>query len=386
MLRWLLRLAVLFVTLTLLMVAAFLLYSRWRAGMYSTTVLVEGGSPGLNAVEHLYLQTYLSSRAQDLNQPVGAGNQTIVFEVAPGQNADQIGANLLGAGLLSDLDLFKNYVRFYGLDSQLEAGIFQLSPTMSTAEIAVALTEARRPEVVVRFLEGWRLEEMAESLREAPAGQIDPDQFEAIGLRRQVIDLSPYPFLASLPADATLEGFLFPDTYRLDATATAADLVDSMLRNFDERVTPALRQQMGQQGLDLYDSVTLASIMEREAVIAEERPLIARVFLNRLTQGIHLNADPTLQYPLGRQVNGSWWKQGLTQADIALDTPYNTYLYTGLPPGPIANPGLASLEAVGNPAESDFLYFVADCDSLAPGSHIFALTYEAHLENVSKCR
>ena len=152
-------------------------------------------------------------------------------------------------------------------------------------------------------------------------------------------------------------------------------------------MSPAMRQAFGTQGLALREAVTLASIVEREAVVAAERPIIAGIFYNRLAQEMLLQADPTVQYPLGYQPEtGSWWKSPLSLADLEMQSPYNTYVFTGLPPGPIANPGLASLEAVATPALVDYIFFVADCNAATPGAHLFSVTYEEHVANVQKCQ
>ena len=157
-----------------------------------------------------------------------------------------------------------------------------------------------------------------------------------------------------------------------------------MLAAFDAQATPELRQAIQASGLSLHEAVTLASIVEREAVLPEERPIIASVFLNRLRLGMPLEADPTVQYALASDPASverfGFWKQGLTTEDLQVDSPYNTYVNGGLPPGPIANPGLASLEAVAHPAQTSYLYFVARND----GSHVFAETLEEHLRNVEK--
>jgi UPF0755 protein len=152
-----------------------------------------------------------------------------------------------------------------------------------------------------------------------------------------------------------------------------------MLDTFTLRVSPDLLEGFEEQGLSIHEAVTLASIVEREAVIPEERSRIAAVFLNRLERDMKLEADPSVQYALGLQASGSWWKADLTQQDLQVDSPYNTYLYTGIPPGPIANPGLSALQAVAEPMESDELYFRALCDG--SGRHAFARTYEQHLQN-----
>jgi UPF0755 protein len=156
-------------------------------------------------------------------------------------------------------------------------------------------------------------------------------------------------------------------------------LVQSMLQNFDKRVTGELRSAFSDQGLSLYQAVILASIVEREAVVPDERELIASVFLNRLSMDMKLEADPTIQYALGQQPDGGWWKAPLSLEDLEINSPYNTYLYQGLPVGPICNPGLDSLLAVAYPASSPYLYFRAQCDG--SGRHFFSETFEEHQRN-----
>lgn len=365
--------------------AVFVLYSNWLGG--GLTQLPQSPNPDLNPVEAAFLQTYLNNNQAALAEPAGVGVLPVSFEIATGETADTIITNLQAAELLTNDELFLNYIRYYGLDSELEAGEFTLSPQLTIPELAQALTNAVAEEALVLFIEGWRVEEMADYLRRNPAANIDPDEFLQIAQRQTAHDLSPYSFLSSLPLDSSLEGFLFPDTYRLPIDADAAYLVDLMLRNFGARVTPEMRQAYGGQGISLREAVTLASIVEREAVVAEERPLIAGVFYNRLALGMKLEADPTVQYPLGYQRDlDSWWKRPLFLTDLENPSPYNTYIYEGLPPGPIANPGLSSLEAVAYPKETEFIFFVADCQAAVTGSHNFSLTYEEHLAKVQACR
>ncbi|NKQ35984.1 MAG: endolytic transglycosylase MltG [Chloroflexi bacterium] len=366
--------------------AVLLLSANWlssRAG-----VRIEGGSPDLSLPQRLYLQTYLGRRAEQLQQPVGVGDTAVSFIIAPGESAGVIAANLAQMGLLNDPELFLNYAHYYGLDAQLEAGTYLVDPRQTIPQLAVALTNAPvNLEVTVSFIPGWRLEQMADSLAAIRPGSIDPEEFLMLAQRHAPYDGSRYDFLADLPPEATLEGYLFPDTYVLPVEATAVDLIDAMLTRFGEQVTPDMRQGMAAQGLTLREGVTLASIVQREAVLAEERPLIAGVFLNRLRQNSLLQADPTVQYALGRQPDGVWWKSPLSLDDLQLDSPYNTYLYAGLPPGPIASPPLDTLRAVAFPAQTDYFFFVADCDDTAvPGSHKFSVTFEEHLANVEQCQ
>lgn len=384
---WALRLFLLFVVAIACATASFLMYARWL-GAANPAVLGSGASH-LNPVERVVLQARLASQAEALGQPIGSGAPA-EFVIEPGQSATSIAANLEQSGLLSDSELFVTYLRYYGLDSQLEAGAYRIEPAWTIPELALGLTESYGQEVAMRFLEGWRLEEMAAYLSTVNAARIDGARFLEIAQRREAFDLSPYPAVQqALPAGATLEGFLFPDTYRVPLDAEAPLLVAMMLQNFEERVAADLSAAFGANGLSLFEAVTLASIVEREAPLAGERPHVAAVFYNRLAQGMLLQADPTVQYAVGfDEVSNSWWKSGLTQADLQLPSPYNTYLHDGLPPGPIANPGLESLQAVAFPLQSNDLFFVADCggQSGQPGAHLFSETYEEHLVNVQQCR
>jgi UPF0755 protein len=228
-------------------------------------------------------------------------------------------------------------------------------------------------EIVFVVREGWRREEIAAA---APAAGLP---FSADEFLAATVSAAGLPLAADLPAGASLEGYLFPDTYRLSPEATAADLARAMVENFNRRVDESLRSGFSAHGLTLHQAVTLASVVEREAAVPDERPLIASVFLNRLAAGMLLEADPTIQFALGLQPDGAWWKSPLSLEDLAVDSPYNTYRVSGLPPGPIAAPGLSSLQAVASPAETSYLYFRAMCDG--SGRHSFAATFEGHLQN-----
>jgi UPF0755 protein len=386
-LKWFFRLAFLLFVFAALIITVFVLQIRWQTLLDGYVDLVEGGDPNLNPVERLYLQTYLSTHSEQLRQSAGNATEPVYFIISSGQTADVIASNLSEAGLLMDTELFVRYLRYNGLDASLEAGDFTLSPQLSIPELADTLTEAFAREIKLRFLEGWRVEEMSRYLATTKPADIDADEFQAIAKRRVAFDLSRYDFLASLPPEISLEGFLFPDTYRVPLDADAKYLVEQMLTNFGRRVTPEMRQSYGTRGLSLRQAVALASIVEREAVVAEERPLIASVFYNRLNQGMKLEADPTTQYALGYQPDSeSWWKSPLFREDLSVDSPYNTYVVEGLPAGPIASPSLASLQAVATPADSNFLFFVADCKADVSGVHAFSVTFDEHLAKAERCR
>jgi UPF0755 protein len=383
---WLARLIVFLIVLGACLAAGLVLLLRWQDPGSGGIVGSGRGVSSLNFAERIFLQGYLASRSEDLERPAGDGNGEASFEISPGENAEQIAANLVEQGFLMDRSLFRNYIRYHGLDSRLEAGLFHLNRQLTIPELAAALTQSSAHEVELRFIEGWRLEQMAEYLAATEPANIDSAEFLAIVERRATLDLGAYDFLATLPAGATLEGFMFPDTYRLRTDANAADLAKAMLGNFDERVTPALRQSFGIQGLSTFEAVTLASIVQREAVLSDEQPLMVGVFLNRLSQGALLQADPTVQYALGYQSDsGKWWKAPLNLEDLEVTSPYNTYRVAGLPPGPIANPGLSALQAVAFPTMTDDFYFVLDCTAEQPGTHVFSQTFEEHLAHVERC-
>jgi UPF0755 protein len=398
-LSWALRLAVLLGALAVVALALVLVFFQARDIGTGPATLIIGGRETtvvpdnqLSAAEHAFLRGYLTLHAADLERPAGPNELPVPFTIAPGESAAAVAQRLERAGLVADATLFRYYLRYYAMDAGLEAGDFSLRPSMTVPEIAAALSNARANEIEIRITEGWRLEQTADYLAGRPDLGLDPAAFLALarldpGAPDSARLLASFGFLAGLPAGATLEGYLFPDTYRLPADATAVDLVETMLHTLDRRVTPEMRQAAAARGLSLHATLTVASIVEREAQLPAERPVVASVFLNRLALGMKLDADPTVQYALGYQeATGEWWKRPLFFIDLEIESPYNTYRLTGLPPGPIASPGLAAIEAVVYPAETDYLYFVVDCLSDTPGAHVFALTFEEHQANVARCR
>lgn len=337
------------------------------------------------------LQTYLNANRDALTWPASVDGRPVRFEVAPGTPARVIGRNLREAGLIGDDLLFEAYVRVNGLAASLEAGTFILTPNMTMVEIVELLQRARAASVTLTIPEGWRIEQIADYLQQAGIFA-DPDgaaRYREQALSGDLTGLDParYPFLQDRPAGASLEGYLFPDTYELPAEgATPADLLKRQLDVFAARVVPAYDEARaaGTTDLDLHTVLIVASIVEREAVIAAERPDIAGVYLNRLAIGMRLEADPTVQYAMGYQpATGQWWKTPVFLEEYSnVISPYNTYLNDGLPPGPIAAPGLSSVRAVLAPAEHDYLFFVATPDGT--GAHVFARTFDEHLQNVRR--
>lgn len=337
-------------------------------------------------------QVYLQTHGAQIQQAVSTDTRPIRFTVEPGTPARLIGQQLQTAGLITDARLFEAYVRVNGLAAGLEAGAFILSPNMTLAEIVETLQHAEAASVTLTIPEGWRLGQIGDYLEKAGIFAQDPTALASYRTQTQTGDLSTidpaqYAFLQTRPQGTSLEGYLFPDTYELPLEgATAHDLLQRQLDTFRDRVLPLYEAAFAQKTttLSLYKVLTVASIVEREAVVAAERPAIAGVYLNRLAMGIKLEADPTVQYAMGYQAaTDQWWKTPVFLEEYSsVDNPYNTYLYPGLPPGPIANPGLSSIQAVLQPEQHDYLYFVALPDG--SGRHVFAKTFEEHSVNVQK--
>jgi UPF0755 protein len=257
---------------------------------------------------------------------------------------------------------------------------------MTMRQIGAALHFGRSAQLVATVPPGWRLEQLADYL--SAAGIMDGNQFLRQARQGTIVI---HPLLAERPAGLSYEGYLFPGTYPLPDQPTPADLIGRMLNNMAQQLPPEAGSLAKQQGLTWHEVLTLASIVEREARLASERPLIASVYLNRLKPGSgtpYLQADPTVQYALGRdRSSGQWWSVPSDLEEyVSIDSPYNTYLYPGLPPGPIASPGLDSIVAVLQPAETDYLFFVCRRPACAGGEHVFAATYQQHLQNVQAYR
>lgn len=311
----------------------------------------------------------------------------VVIEVTEEDDSDSVADKLSDADLINFPIYFEMRMRFS--DVELRPGVYTLRMGMSVPEIIDAITtesvstgedgegdEVASSQVIeVTLIEGQRAEEFGAAIEEAgyPNGQqVFMDAVNNPEVRER------WDFLEGVPADASINGFLFPDTYTFTTEYTGEDMVNVMLENFDAKVSQQTREQFEAQGLSIYEAITIASIVEREAAVAEERPIIAAVYLNRIEQGMMLNADPTIQYAVGEP--GNWWPAPLTNAQLEIDSPYNTYTREGLPPTPISNPGLGSIQAVGQPADVDYLYFFALQDG--SGEHVFATTYEEHQQNV----
>jgi peptidoglycan lytic transglycosylase G len=303
--------------------------------------------------------------AHALSPVAGPDAAEVAFEVEPGDTLVRVATRLQGAGLVRDARIAEWWARLRGLAPRLRAGEYGLSPAMSPERIFEQIASGQVLTHPVVVPEGFTMAQIAERL--AAEGLADAHAFTAVCTDPE------FARELSLPGP-TLEGYLFPETYRLPRRLDPREIARAMVAQFFEAWRP-LAPEAERRGLTLREVVTLASIVEKETGAPDERPLIASVFANRLARGMRLESDPTTIYGIP-DFDGN-----LRRSDLESESnPYNTYRIAGLPPGPIANPGLASLRAVVEPAESQYLYFVSRND----GTHVFSRSYSEHLAAVNR--
>ncbi|MGM9539932.1 endolytic transglycosylase MltG [Anaerovibrio sp.] len=298
------------------------------------------------------------------------GDDVVYVRIKPGMNSSQIGQLLEKQGVIDSQAKFWLAVKLNNADSRFQAGVFELQRNMKTGDALSVLINGRSVAVRVTVPEGLNVRQVAKLFAEQ--GLADEKEFLA-----EARHFAPYDYIKDVPeADYRIEGFLFPDTYDFANDATPRDIMQRMADEFDRRLTQDMRRQAEERQLSIYELVTLASLVEKEARYSEDRPVIAQVFFKRLAINMPLQTDTTLQY-LREEV-----KEDLSIEDTKMESPYNTYLHYGLPPGPIASPGMASIEAVLKPSDTDYLYFVAD----RSGHNHYGYTYDEHLGLVEQVR
>lgn len=279
-----------------------------------------------------------------------------LFVVRPKQGIREIANSLKKQGLIKDPIVFFFLVEKLGVDKKIQAGDHRISPSMPAYEVAKSLTLATN-DVWVTIPEGFRAQEIADILEK------NIPSFEKSW--RKTLEEN--------------EGHLFPDTYLIPKTATVSQVVKILKNNFDNKFLEISNNKTG--GIKDEDIVIVASLVEREAKLSKDRPLVASVIYNRLKIGMKLDIDATVQYVLGYQeTEKRWWKKNLTFEDLKINSPYNTYINAGLPPTPISNPGLSSLNAAANPVKTSYLYYISD----KKGANHYAETIEEHNANKAK--
>lgn len=313
-------------------------------------------------------------RALEIAPPSLSG-EVIEVEIPDGTDAAEIRKILLRSGVLTDTSAFDTLLLFSGVTTELKAGSYEFHAGSPASEVILRLRSGGIESDLVRIPEGLRVEEIGELLTTAGVGSIE-EWDDSVTRPWQ------HAALIGKPAGTSLLGYLLPASYPFRKSTTADDAIEAMLDAFATQVTPELRRKALVSGMTMHEVLTLASIIEREAALVSEQPLIASVFLNRLREGMVLQADPTVQFAVSTPesvLEFGWWKMILTQNDLEVDSLYNSYLHSGLPPSPVANPGIDAIIAVLEPADTKFLFFVADpaCD----GSHRFSATLGVHNHN-----
>ena len=330
---------------------------RWIVRLSFLVVLLV--CAGVAAAWILYQRTHESFRGYT------AAEQFV--DVASGQGSMAIGRRLVEAGVVRDELTFRVALLLSGRARDLKAGEYRFDQPLTAAEVIDRIAKGDVFKRMLTFAEGLRMAEMAKVFEERGFGTAE--EFSRAARDASLIrDLDP--------AARDLEGYLFPETYALPRATPAADVVKQMISSFKQTFDPDLRAAAGAAGLSVREVVTLASLVEKETAQAAERPLVAAVYRNRLARHMPMQADPTVIYAL--QLAGRY-NGNLRRDDLQFDSPYNTYRYAGLPPGPIASPGRAALQAAVRPADVKHLYFVSRND----GTHVFADTLTEHNRNVA---
>ncbi|MGG1615492.1 endolytic transglycosylase MltG [Paenibacillus sp. NRS-1782] len=311
-------------------------------------------------------------------QPVQAKTQPVVFTVVKGTGTSAIADTLEQKGLIRNALVFKAYLKFKQQGSAFMAGKYEAQPGATFDQLIAKLSAGDVvKEEMIRFTipEGFTIRQMADKLQKE--GLADQKQFLQLANDPSAFDVA---LVRDIPKQAglryALEGYLFPETYELKKGSTTKDIIQAMLEQMQKRLetVPDMDAMLKQRGETLHQLLTVASLVEREVVVDEERPVVASVIYNRLKQDKKLEIDATVQYMLDKQ------KERLYYKDLAVESPYNTYLHQGLPPGPIASPSLKSVVAALQPDATDYLFYVTKKDGTQ--GHLFAKTYKEHLHNI----
>lgn len=311
---------------------------------------------------------YLSYSAQHSR---GISKEAERFEVKQGENIFELSARLKSSGIVASRFAFLWAAAREGKTKSLVAGTYELSGKLSISEIVFLITEGKAVsrDIRVTFPEGWDAQKMSERLT---ANGLPGKEFLALAEKFDPKWREKFDFLSDIPEEASLQGFLFPDTYFFDKGDSAEDIIEKMLANFGKKIGTELRVAAKNKNQNLYAAITLASIVENEVKSEEDRKMVGDLFLRRLSLGKSLESDATIKYILGID------KIQHTFEETRVVSSYNTYVNVGLPPGPIGNPGLISIRAVIFPKDNPYLYFLNDPKT---GETIFSVTYEEHLQN-----
>jgi UPF0755 protein len=294
----------------------------------------------------------------------------LVYTVKKGMGAQEISKELAAKGIIRQAWFFDGYIMVSGNYSELQAGTYLVSPSMSVFEIVKKMTNGNVIKNTVTVFEGWDIGDIATFLdkkdlfkREDILAAVQKDYYHT------------FEFLKDKPKKMDLEGYVFPDTYQLSDDVTADQFVQTALRNFDRKLTPELRQEIAKQKLSLYNVIIMASMLEKEVPTLEDKKIVAGILYKRLEVGMPLQVDATVNYVTGKH------DPSVTKKDTAVDSPYNTYKYYGLPIGPISNPGMDSILAAIYPEKSAYWFYLSDP---ATRKTIFSKNLDQHNAAIAK--
>jgi len=315
----------------------------------------------------LYFHFNLAARKSELK----TSQEVTTFVVGKGEGVKEIAEKLKEQGLIKNKAIFEIYAFLKNAWKKFWPGEYKLNPETGLRDILKILTAQKGPEEEeITIIEGWTNKDIVNYLKEK--GVVKEEDFKTA--EEEIIKENKYDFLTDKPSEADLQGYLFPDTYRVYKEASAKEIIKKMLDDFGNKLTNEYRDEIKRQGKKIFEVITLASIVEKEAADEIDRRIIAGIFLDRLARGEKLESCTTINYILGES------KKKLSYQDTRTPSPYNTYLHEGLPPGPICNPGLGTIKAVIYPLKTDYKYFLSPGD----GRTIFSKTYEEHLKNKEK--
>ena len=308
-----------------------------------------------------------------ISGPVSENSKDIFFSITINEGIDSIAKNLENADLINSEFWFKIYIKKENLDKKIQAGDYTLSPTLSIKEIVNILKNGQtvNNEMTIKIIEGWGMAEINKYLVENSISNNN----EFLVLARTKVSNWDYDFLKEASSEADLEGFLFPDTYRIFNDAAAEDIIVKMLDNLDKKMTIEMREDIENSGRNIYEIITLASLIEKEVRSYGDMQIVSGIFLNRIKNGQPLESCATLAYILEEN------KKQYSIEDTQIDSEYNTYKNQGLPPGPICNPGINAIKAAVYPKDTEYNYFLNRFDN---GETVFSKSYEEHLANKAK--
>lgn len=285
-----------------------------------------------------------------------------LFSIEKGQNLFQIAENLEQEGLIKNRLLFDFYVILKGKQRKLPAGKYELSPAMSVSQVAQIIVFGKTYQIKIVIPEGLTIKQIVEILAANRLTNEDISKFRAKDFN------DGFEFLKDAPAESSLEGFLFPDTYYIEPERETEETIKIFLDNFDKKLTSELREEIKKQDKKIFEIITMASLIEKEVLTLSDKKLVSGILWKRLKTGMPLQVDATISYVTGKKT------ARVSYDDLQIDSPYNTYKYRGLPPGPISNPGIESIEATIEPKDSLFWYYL----STPEGETIFSKTLQEH--------